>query len=122
MLCLVLGENSAPWPKWSQHHRFLLIHGIFSGKVSYINIASGVLVRSELCYLGLNAYLGKWHLREIQHNSNTMWIDFNTYWTLLLLDNAKSMCENVKWHLWAAMTATWHLWVAMITYWHVGEL
>ena len=61
----------------------------------------------------------------MQHNSKTVWINFNTYWTLPIVrqyQDTKSMCENAKWHLWVAMTATWHLWVAMITYWHVREL
>ena len=52
-----------------------------------------------------------WHLREKQNESNTVWIDFNTYWTLPIVrqyPDTKSMCENAKWHLWAAMTATWH--------------
>ena len=38
----------------------------------------------------------------MQHYSNTMWIDFNTIEHYPLLDNTKSMCENAKWHLWAA--------------------
>ena len=58
----------------------------------------------------------------MQHESNTVWIDLALIEYCLLSYNSKSMCENAKWHLWAAMTATWHIWVAMITYWHVGEL